>query len=286
MANRNNRRKRTTARIDKQLTKNESGPAGTEEGAAENVVPSASAAPMVVEAKPVPSAGGEPVVIDEKKDNAPIIDALLAEYNIVHERVLRQVTLYEETNVKILMLIGVLIFFGITNFRTKDYYIGIFVNTAFLVALPFIAICSVLLSLADLVKVMVLGDYLKIIEDKINKVLIHEATELKFCRGRVMDWEYWRIKHGHAKGFGALSEISFSLIIVLLSIFVACFCVSIRMQYIQTVLNDMHVYQLYYNVLVGFGIAMLAALLIFVIGFFSRRAKTNRNVVEKEHNYV
>ncbi len=149
-------------------------------------------------------------------DKNLVIDVLLEEYRQVHERVSHQITLYESTNIKIFMLIGVLLYFSITEYYSYSAQISFFVDFVCFAALPIISIGSVLLSLADLVKVMILGDYLVVIESKINTVLKNQIKKYNFVRNRALDWEYWRIRYGHVNKYGLLSEISFSFIIVFL----------------------------------------------------------------------
>ena len=216
---------------------------------------------------------------DSFPDNEPIIDALLAEYQSVHARVTRQISQYDDTNVKMLMLVGVLLWFGISQFsKTDNPYIPQFVDMIFFVALPIIAVSSIILSIADLVKVMILGDYLKIIEDKINRVLMDQASVYEFPRNRVMDWEYWRLKYGHVKGPGALSEISFSFIIVSLIVLTAFFSAIVRLRF----LKDNELFQGEYRtslvLLIVFLVAFFAILGISVWIFASRRKKTKQNV--------
>ncbi len=223
---------------------------------------------------------------EKATDIGPIINALLAEYNIVHERVLQQVSQYQTTNIKILMLVGVLVYFGITNFSAGERFNIVFVNVVFLIALPLISICSVLFSFAHLTKVMILGDYLKTVEDKINKTLAQQAEKICFPRGKVMDWEYWRVKHGHAKGgIGILSEISFSLIVVLLTVIVSFFSGYERLKYIRIILVNSKMYHDYRFIIILFVALLIVVLIISLIVFAKRRHKTLENVQKQELTY-
>jgi len=73
-----------------------------------------------------------------------IVDALMIEYQNIHQRVLNQLELYETTNTRILALIGVLFYYGLTYFQEiNDAYIHVIVNLVFIVVIPFIAVASV-----------------------------------------------------------------------------------------------------------------------------------------------
>ena len=218
-------------------------------------------------------------------DKGPIIDALLTEYKNIHQRVFNQVAQYEQTNVKILMLVGVLVFFGLSNYSSKDSTITLYVDCTFIIALPLIAISMVLLSLADLVKVMILGDYLKIIENKVNTVLGEEAKTFQIEKQKVLNWEWWRIEHGHVrKGLGASSEISFSLIIVILVIILSVFSSIIRLKYIRNTMYDSNPgYYCMFFLLYGILVLVFVGVGICSIRIFKdRRNKTREHVkIEK-----
>ena len=97
-----------------------------------------------------------------------------------------------------------------------------------------IAICTLLVGAGHLVKMIILGDYLMIIENKVNTVLKAETKKYGFG-GRVLAWEWWRIKEGYArKGTGVFSVISFSVIILVLISFVSLLCAFFRWKFIRT----------------------------------------------------
>ena len=163
-----------------------------------------------------------------------IINTLMTEYKNIHERVFRQIEQYESTNVQTLMLVGVLLFFGITNYESDVSDITFFVNCVFIIALPVISLCTIILSVTHLVKIMILGDFLKIIENKVNKILGEHASQYQFG-GRVLSWEWWRIKAGYARKGpkGVFAVISFDLIIIILILAVTIVAVYTRENYIQ-----------------------------------------------------
>ena len=216
------------------------------------------------------------------KDNiSSIIDVLMNEYQLIHSRVFKQIAQYEDTNVKILMLLGVLLLFGISNFTNTEYYLFLYVNITFVIGLPIIAICSILLAVADLVKVMILGDYLIVIEDKVNNVLESSTKEYSFPRGHLLDWEYWRVTHGYAKGLGSLSEISFSVIIVVLTVFVSFLAAITRTCYIWNKVG--YSYFIFFLIsLIVISIVFILALILSVIIVSKRRKETKNNVKKKD----
>ena len=207
-----------------------------------------------------------------------VVDVLIAEYQNVHERVFRQISQYEENNVKTLMLVGVLLFFGITNYDTGNSYISLFVDGVFFGALPVIAICSALLGVADLVKVMILGDYLKIIENKINDSLSDEVDFFNFPRNRILDWEYWRLNFGYAKNTSAIAEISFSFIVVVLIVLVSVFTAIVRLLYIHSTFGSSYRYKLCFFSSLVFSVLFVLTLGISVIVLTKRRKITKANV--------
>ena len=116
-----------------------------------------------------------------------VVDALMVEYQNIHQRVLNQLELYETTNIRILALIGVLFCYGLTYFQeTENAYFHMIANLVFIVVIPFVTIASVAFAAANLVKIMIWGDFLKTIENKVNTVLKPEARFFGFDRGQVL----------------------------------------------------------------------------------------------------
>lgn len=162
-----------------------------------------------------------------------VVDALMIEYQNIHQRVLNQLELYETTNIRILALIGVLFYYGLTYFQeTGNAYIHVIANLVFIVVIPFVTIASVAFAAANLVKIMIWGDFLKTIENKVNTVLKPEARFFEFDRGQVLSWEYWRVAHGYAGKSNFLSVVTFSGFLVLAFIVAAIASVWLRLKFI------------------------------------------------------
>lgn len=160
-----------------------------------------------------------------------VVNVLMAEYNNIHGRVLRQSDSHESTIIKILMLIGVLFYFGIKEFHIENPFIA---NFIFISLIPLITIASVVITAANAVKVMILGDYLKLIENKVNKVLADEAEYFNFPKKHVLGWEYWRVRHGNMNKNNAWSEITLSFFLVITFNIAMIICYCMRMQYLCT----------------------------------------------------
>jgi hypothetical protein len=161
-----------------------------------------------------------------------VVNALLVEYQNIHQRVLDQLNLYESTNTKILALIGMLYFFGLTNFNTESPPFPLIVNLVFIVVIPFIAIASVAFAAANLMKIMIWGDFLKIVENKVNTVLRREAKFYKFGRNQVLSWEYWRVEYGYAGKFSFLPAVTFSGFLVLSFVIASAVSLWLRLRFI------------------------------------------------------
>ncbi|MGI6163023.1 MAG: hypothetical protein ACOYEQ_03725 [Bacillota bacterium] len=162
-----------------------------------------------------------------------VVDALMVEYQNIHQRVLNQLELYETTNIRILALIGVLFCYGLTYFQeTENAYFHMIANLVFIVVIPFVTIASVAFAAANLVKIMIWGDFLKTIENKVNTVLKPEARFFGFDRGQVLSWEYWRVAHGYAGKSNFLSVVTFSGFLVLAFIVAAIASVWLRLTFI------------------------------------------------------
>ncbi len=162
-----------------------------------------------------------------------VITALLTEYENIHRRVLDQVQLYETTNTKILALLGVLFYFGISEFSETDGFMLFIVNVVFLVVVPAVSFASVLFAGANLAKVMVWGDFLKIVENKVNKVLGEEAQSYGFTGRRVLCWEHWRVNCGYAGKQNAWSMVTFSGLLVVAFLLSSVVSVGIRLLFIH-----------------------------------------------------
>lgn len=162
-----------------------------------------------------------------------VLDALLAEYRNIHQRVLDQVQLYETNNTRVLALLGVLFYFGLKNLvETPDGYTFFIVNAVFIVLVPAIALASVLYTGANLAKIMVWGDFLKTIENKVNRVLKNEARFYEFTGGRVMSWEFWRAKHGYAGTHDRWTIVTFSGLLVIIFLASAVVSVIVRLRFL------------------------------------------------------
>jgi hypothetical protein len=162
-----------------------------------------------------------------------VVTALLKEYENIHRRVLDQVQLYETTNTKILALLGVLFYFGISEFNdTVDGFILFVVNVVFLVVVPAISFASVLFAGANVAKVMIWGDFLKMVENKVNKVLGEEAQSYGFTGGRVLCWEHWRVNCGYAGKQNAWSMVTFSGLLVIAFLLSSLVSVAMRLLFI------------------------------------------------------
>lgn len=169
-----------------------------------------------------------------------IAGILTTEYENMHARVFHQVDSYNSNNVKILMLVGVLLYFGITFFYKTEPQYALFVDLVFILVLPFFASCAIALAAANLCKIMILGDYLMVIETKVNKVFKEEAEKYGFEGNQeyVLGWEYWRVKYGNAQKGNAFAEVSFTFIIIFVDIVVSILCAIIRLDYIRTTIGN------------------------------------------------
>jgi hypothetical protein len=166
---------------------------------------------------------------DRELDPKSVVQALLVEYQNIHRRVLDQLNGYETTNTRILALIGGLFYFGLTNFgNTHDFYTCAAVNLVFVVVIPFVATASVAFTAANLCKIMIWGDFLKVVENKVNRVLGKEASFYGFERAQVMSWEYWRVQYGYAGRSSFLPAVTFSGFLVVA--FIASAAVSVVMR--------------------------------------------------------
>lgn len=183
--------------------------------------------------------GGSPAV--NPAGRGLVLDALLTEYRNIHQRVLDQIQLYETTNIRILALLGVLFYFGIRYLNeTADFYIFTIVNAVFIVLVPAIAFASVLFTGANLAKIMVWGDFLKTVENKVNRMLKPEAKLYEFPGERVMSWEFWRVEYGYAGGRDRWSIVTFSGLLVVAFLASAVASVYLRLQFIHEHYDGFH----------------------------------------------
>jgi uncharacterized membrane protein YjgN (DUF898 family) len=193
---------------------------------------------------------------DREIDPGPVVDALLVEYQNIHKRVLDQLNAYETTNTRILALIGVLLYFGLTNFNnTADFYTSAVVNLVFIVVIPFVATASVAFTAANLCKIMIWGDFLKIVENKVNRVLGKEARLYGFERAQVMSWEYWRVQYGYAGKSSFLPAVTFSGFLVVAFIVSSAVSVGLRLRFIAQRCADQ--YPLYCGLAVFMAVVFL-----------------------------
>ena len=210
-----------------------------------------------------------------------VVEALLTEYKNIHQRVMNQIESYESTNVRVLMLVGVLLYFGITNFNhTGDSYIFILVNLVFIAAIPFVALGSVAFAAANVVKIMIWGDFLKRIENKVNKVLRREGQYYGFEKGHIMDWEYWRVEYGYAGSSNFLSAVTFDAFLVLATILCTIASVLLRLSYIKDVMPDS--YPLYRAASIFMLVIFLVGCVISLVLYKRQRVKSSKDIYDDE----
>jgi hypothetical protein len=208
-----------------------------------------------------------------------VIDALLAEYKNIHQRVIDQVETYEGTNIRILALLGVLFFFAIENFQeTEAGFMFFIVNLVLIVLIPLVAIASVLFAAANLCKVMIWGDFLKRVENRVNKVLANEARCYGFERGQVMSWEYWRVAYGYAGKSGVFSVVTFSAFLVVVFVLSSVASVFIRLGFIQGMAIVW--YPFWQKVAIGVGLVFAATVWYSASQVQSHRARSMKGACD------
>jgi len=161
---------------------------------------------------------------------------LIAEYENMHSRVFQQMASFESSNVKILMLYGVLLWFSLSYYTDEAPYLQTFVDIIFFVLYPVLLAGVAALTVANMGKIMILGDYLMIIENKVNKAYADEALLCGYRKDRfefVMGWEYWRLKCGNNKKGNAYTEATLGMAIIVLEIAATIVCASVRMKYLH-----------------------------------------------------
>jgi hypothetical protein len=218
---------------------------------------------------------------DRELDPKSVVEALLVEYQNIHRRVLDQVNGYEATNTRILALIGGLFYFGLTNFQnTADFYTYVAVNLVFIVVIPFVAIASVAFTAANLCKVMIWGDYLKIVENRVNKVLRKEAGLYGFERDQVMSWEYWRVEYGYAGRSGFLPAVTFSGFLVVAFLVSAAASATMRLKFIAQ--HYAHHYTTYLGLAIFMALVLLGVTAVSIIMVTMQREKSMKDVYDDD----
>ena len=188
---------------------------------------------------------------------------LIAEYENMHSRVFQQMASFESSNVKILMLYGVLLYFGVSNYTDPAPYLQTFVDIIFFVLYPVLLAGVAALTVANMGKIMILGDYLMIIENKINKAYADEALLCGFRKDHfeyVMGWEYWRLKYGNNKKGNAYTEATLGMAIIILEVAATVICAVIRMKYLRGSVPE-HVGRAW--LMLGVAIVMLIGVLLW-----------------------
>ena len=166
---------------------------------------------------------------------------LIAEYENMHSRVFQQMASFESANVKVLMLYGVLMWFAVSSYSAPEPYLQTFVDIIFFVLYPVLLAAVVALAVANMGKIMILGDYLMIIENKINKAYAGEAELCGFRRDRfefVLGWEYWRLKYGNNKKGNGYTEATLGMAIIIIELAATVICAAVRMRYLRDSLPE------------------------------------------------
>lgn len=211
-----------------------------------------------------------------------VVEALLAEYRNIHQRVLDQVQLYETTNTRILALLGVLFAFGISKFgETADVYVLTIVNAVFVVVVPLISLASVLFTGANLGKIMVWGDFLVTVEDKINLVLERAGKSCGISDGKVMSWELWRVQDGYADGSSHWSIVTFSGMLVVAFFASAVASVIFRLHFIRAQCSAY--YSSWVHIAAGMSVLFCSFTVLYVV-LYSRKRKVSLEIAKRERS--
>lgn len=208
---------------------------------------------------------------------------LIAEYENMHSRVFQQMASFESANVKTLMLYGVLLTFAISYYSSTESYLQSFVDIIFFLVYPVLLAGVAALTVANMGKIMILGDYLMIIENKINKAYAREAELCGFNKENfefVMGWEYWRLKFGNNKKGNAYTEATLGVIIIVLEIVVTVICAFTRMKYLQENMQE-HVGRAW--LLLGISVGILLPVLAWGANKYLSRSKQAK--LRAEHFY-
>ncbi len=123
------------------------------------------------------------------------LEVLMMEYNNFHDKVKLETQSCTSKTIQALVSLGVMFVFCIQSFyENKNTF---FVDACMCILIPMFTIGIICIALAANIKILAIGEYLITIEKKINRICCQE--ESLEIRQTIINWEWWRIKHGTAR---------------------------------------------------------------------------------------
>jgi len=136
-------------------------------------------------------------IVDTQEKNINEINLLMMEYKNIHQKVNEHVDTSRHDTVQTLIIMGTILLFSLNNYYDIKY--DIFVNIIMCILVPLVPLNLIVSVIATNIKICVYGEYLSIIEKKINKLFsTKDCLEIGESK-KILNWEKWRIKYGIAK---------------------------------------------------------------------------------------
>ncbi len=132
---------------------------------------------------------------NNQSENSDELQVLMMKYQDIHQRVDQHVDFGRHDTVQALLIIGAILTFSLNFYYNTKY--DAFVNIALCLVLPVIPFNMIASILTINIKMCVYGEYLNIIEKKINAYLYYK-NNLNLSNYEDINWEKWRMKHGVA----------------------------------------------------------------------------------------
>lgn len=140
-----------------------------------------------------------------------LVNTLMVEYKNIHERVFYSIKKFEASNIKVLSVMGVVLVFCFQNLEAKLKEVVLSVDVSFFIVMPILCFTALAMANSHMHEVIYFGNYLKIIENKVNIILKDDIKPFGFEKSRLIDWEYWRRFHGYQREGDVIVNITFGV---------------------------------------------------------------------------
>lgn len=212
-----------------------------------------------------------------------LVNTLMVEYLNIHERVFYSIKKFEGSNVKVLTVMGIVLYYCFQNMETTVRAIALSVDLAFFFVMPILSLTALAMANSHMHEVIYFGNYLKIIENKVNVILSDEVAPFHFERNRLIDWEYWRRFRGYQREGKVIVNITFGIFSTTLVLMLYIVAVGVRLfSYYST---NYEAFRLWLSISVGIFLLMVLYICVSAIRISERRKKQAKYYKRKSTDY-
>lgn len=219
-------------------------------------------------------------IIDSTKitNKELLVNTLMIEYKNIHDRVFYSIKKFEDSNIKLLAVMGTLLFFCFKEFQSQVIGIGLAIDIAFFIAMPVLCFTALAMANSHMNEVIFFGNYLKIIENKVNLIVSDDIKELHFPNDSLIDWEFWRRFYGYQRKGKVMVNITFGVFST--SLVIALYLLSILIRLVYYYSSNVENFWIW--IIVSSAILLLLLVYIIISAYKIMRRRREQETCYKE----